>query len=176
MGVEWWEAYYKWLMLKLKREDDFGTVSKYSRLMQKLFRTPFRWSVANDDNRAADGLELRTAFDSNYIFDGRPCSCLEMLLALSIRCDRDVMGEPDRPKETKLFWIMLKNLGLDSEDDRYFDDIYVKEVLKKWLDRDYDRRGYGGIFCVKNDVRDQRKLEIWGQMHEFLEENFEDFW
>ena len=88
-----------------------------------------------DENRFADGINLRYRFADElgysreqialYLND-KPCSILEMMIALSIRCEEQITGdmeEGDHPD--RWFWLMINNLGLTNMVDDYFDLNYV---------------------------------------------------
>ena len=45
-------------------------------------------------------------------------------------------------------------------------------ILNKIIDRGYSRRGVGGLFPLKYSKNDQRKVELWYQMHSYLIENY----
>ena len=40
------------------------------------------------------------------------------------------------------------------------------------LAREYSDNGHGGLFPLKNPKKDQRKVEIWYQMTEYINENY----
>lgn len=166
--------YFEWLLYKIRfyEEDKLD----YRLLMRKLYSMEFVWSVDNDCNRAADGMALRDEFCDEEMgcwYDFRkPCSVLEMLIALAIICENNIMGEPDNERPSRWFWIMIDNLGLSICTDDIYDEGYVEQQVDKWLDRDYSRNGKGGLFPVKRSKEDQRKVEIWYQMQAFLNENY----
>lgn len=170
------KGYFKWLLKEINISN-----TGYEDLFWHLYGRPFTWSIDRDENRAADGIALRR----RYLNDGgalqesefnSPCSVLEMLIALSIRCDREIMGEPDVDAGDRLFWAMIENLRLDVYDDSYFEDEAVDEILDIWLMRRFDQHGNGGPFPVKKVVRNQKKIEIWSQMNDFLNENYGVSW
>lgn len=167
--------YYEWLLEKVM--DNPETYERYSLLLDSLFIKPFEWSVANDDNRLADGMNLRRDF--NYIFGDSiwtyqlgPCSCLEMMIALSERCELDIMGIPGEEDIGRWFWIMLENLGLLEYDNLHFDGLEVNGILDIWLKREYWPDGTGGVFPNPGSNLDQRKVEIWDQMNAYLVNNY----
>lgn len=95
---------------------------------------------------------------------------LEMMTALAIRCEEHIMGDPDIGDRTgQWFWSMLSNLGLGSMSDTNFDKYRVDMALERFLERDYQRNGKGGLFTVNNG-RDMRATEIWYQMNYYLSE------
>ena len=149
----------------------------YQALLEVLDETQFSWSVSNDMNRAADGIELRSRFAEEYHLDyrrirdylERPCSLLEMMVGLACRCEDSIMGDDYFGDRThKWFWDMISNLGLYSMDDENFDEDYVQCVLQSLLRRTYKRNGEGGLFTVPGCYRDLRKVEIWYQMCWYL--------
>jgi hypothetical protein len=122
-----------------------------------------------------DGLYLRKRYSRNnnteYISD-RPCSILEMMVALSLRMEEQIMDDPDIGNRTSLwFWTMIRNMGLFS----YTDDKItvrtmnnVRKKLRAFNDRDYQPNGRGGLFIVKDCDKDMRDVEIWYQMCWYL--------
>ena len=67
---------------------------------------------------------------------------------------------------------MICNLGLDKFDDKHYNSDYVYEILGKFVRREYDFNGRGGLFPLKNVQNDQRKVEIYYQMLAYLSENY----
>ena len=55
-------------------------------------------------------------------------------------------------------------------DDTKFDRGYVDSVLKRLVERRYERDGRGGLFTVSNSRRDMRSIDIWYQMCWYLDE------
>ena len=101
------------------------------------------------------------------------CSVLEMMIALSMRCEEQIMDDPDIGNRTgQWFWDMIDNLGLGNMSDSKFDSLYVDEVLQRFLNRDYKRNGEGGLFTINRRGLDMRSVEIWYQMCWHLQENF----
>lgn len=152
----------------------------YRKLFMYLHSVEFTYSVDGDDNRAYDGICLRRRFahtkaeeDYDYIIDilDGPCSVLEMILALAIRCEEEIMDDPrygDRVKQW--FWSMLKNMGLNMMTDDNFDRGYVEDAIYTMLNRKYDRYGRGGLFYIPGCKDDLRKFQIWTQLCWFLNE------
>ena len=142
-----------------------------------LHRTEFRYTIPRDENRAMDGLELRRRFahdrNSNYIsrcLTG-PCSVLEMMVALAIRCEEHIMGDPDFGDRTgNWFWGMIENLELIFMTDARFDRRYAEKRIDIFLDRTYEADGTGGLFTAKHCCEDMRTLEIWYQMCWYLDD------
>ena len=103
--------------------------------------------------------------------DDRPCSVLEMLIALAMRCEEHIMDDPDIGNRTgQWFWSMITNLGLGSMTDAKFDRVKINHVILIFLDRKYKPNGEGGLFTVRNCPRDLRTIEIWYQMCWYLDD------
>lgn len=155
----------------------------YKPLLDILATIEFTWSIPNDDNRAHDGQHLRyvyaeESYDHAYMKFSLPCSVLEMMVALAHRIDDDIMYEAEYGDRTsEWFWVMIRNLGLEcatEEELRYdgkYGEAYVRHVIDVFMNRTYCKDGRGGLFPVKNVRTDQRKVEIWYQMNQFLIEN-----
>ena len=169
------EDYYKFLK-RLIGED---RRTKYDKLLSYLFSKEFTYIIDLDGNREADGIELRYRFGyecdipdaiiANEL-DNTPCSVLEMMIALANRCEEDLMSDPRYGHRTAdWFFIMIDNLGLSSMKDIWFDEGYVKEVIDKFLYRQYEPNGRGGLFVLEGR-RDLRNVEIWVQAMWYLDE------
>ena len=78
----------------------------YHILMNELFEREFVPMLGRDDNRAADGLYLREEFGAST--DSKPCSILEMLIALAGRFDGNSGFDPEEVWEN--FWNMMRNV------------------------------------------------------------------
>lgn len=142
----------------------------------------FTYIIPRDENRAQDGLDLRCRFasmnnynpDIAYEIDG-PCSVLEMMIALAIRCEETIMDDPKKGDRTvQWFWIMINNLGLSDQTDGRFDKIFVTEAIQKFLNREYAPDGRGSLFRIRNCRKDLRKVEIWCQLNWYLDTFIED--
>lgn len=167
--------YFNW-MWHLVRPGAPRRRKTYNRLLLYLHETEFVYSIQNDANRAADGINLRYRFAYDYAgiedaenYISGPCSILEMLIALSLRCEEHIMDDPDIGDRTsQWFWLMIFNLGLDSMSDDKFNIGYVQERVSAFLNREYEPNGVGGLFVVENCRRDLRTVEIWYQMCWYL--------
>lgn len=169
-------AYFEW-MYDLVCEGRFAREISYRKLLMRLHGTRFRYSIRNDSNRAADGIDLRYRFSHEYAdvedveqyIDG-PCSVLEMILALAIRCEETIMDDPMMGNRTgQWFWMMITNMGLGSMKDNVFDRVHVDDVVERFLDRDYEPNGKGGLFVIRNCDDDLRNVEIWYQLCWYLD-------
>lgn len=155
---------------------------QYNELINALYRKEFAYIFVMDSNRAEDGISLRLRFERDYdycpglvtgYFENRPCSVLEMIVALALRCEESIMYD-ERFGDRTTFWIgiMLSNMGLDSFDDGNFDPYQVNDILECFINRQYQKNGKGGLFYFKRDDIDVRAMEIWIQMNWYLNEYF----
>lgn len=169
-------AYFNW-MYKMMCHNRFSKSISYKKLFSYLHDTEFRYLIPMDANRAEDGLDLRYRFpyEVSGIDDiGRylkgPCSVLEMLIALAIRCEETIMDDPLYGDRTgQWFWGMITNLGLGSMNDERFDLDRVEDIVERFLERDYEPDGTGGLFTIKNCDCDLRDVEIWHQLCYYLD-------
>ena len=168
-----WNDYLDWLLeyVNFKKKG-------YHRLMKYLHDIEFEWIINRDQNRAEDGLNVRRIFieetfdrSVSLIFN-EPCTVLEMLIALANRIENEYIGDPNNPHPEDIFWEILCNLGLDEYYDKVFDVFEVDRILEKWMHRDFNFDGYGSIFPLNDAEFDQRDIEIWSQMNQYLMENY----
>lgn len=165
--------YFEWLVSIACADNE---VVSYRMLLTYLHETEFVYSLSMDSNRAADGVDLRYRFAHGYLGDDEveycltgPCSVLEMMLALAIRCEENIMADPEMGNRTaQWFWGMISSLGLGGMYDTNFDIRSVETSIERFLDRDYEPDGRGGLFTVRNFDYDMREIEIWHQLCEYL--------
>jgi hypothetical protein len=173
------KEYFEW-MYQLVCNERYPKRISYRKLLTHLHDIEFTYIIGMDGNRAEDGIDLRYRFGyerqysksmiATYL-DDRPCSVLEMLTALAIRCEEHIMDDPDIGNRTgQWFWNMISNLGLSSLNDTRFDSEYLNRVITRFLNREYKRNGEGGLFTVKNCKHDLRTVEIWYQMCWYLDD------
>lgn len=168
------DVYFNWLYSKVASVEVPTPSLTHWNLLRELHATEFVWLISGDDNRAADGVALRREFhrmiqlelDQELPWMMLGCSVLEMLIGFSRRAS----FQTDMP-EREWFWIFLGNLRLadlnDAQEDFY---IYVREVLDSFIWRTYRRNGDGGLFPLKAPKKNQKKVEIWYQFCEYLEQ------
>lgn len=152
----------------------------YRKLATFLHSVDFTYSIPMDGNRADDGIDLRYRFgyERNIpdtmiatFLDDRPCSVLEMMIALAIRCEEHIMDDPDKGDRTdRWFRDMLESLDIADMNDRVFDKYVVGNIIYIFLDRDYRKDGKGGLFYIKNCRQDLREVEIWYQLCMYLDD------
>lgn len=168
--------YFEWLLSKISVDP-----AKNNHLLglKWLFNTDFKWSNRLDENRAADGVDLRSdfAYECGYSFEtvreallDKRCSWLEMMVGLAIRCEDSIMGNDEFGDRTShWFNVMVDSLGLylncSSEDEI---------ILEKCATRQYKQDGEGGLWWVKGTKKNLRRMQIWDQMCEYLNTNYAD--
>lgn len=162
------DDYFDWLYFKIM-SGQHNSNGSFRKLIALLHTIPFRYSVAYDENRAADGVNLRWYYVNDGGYDDilewkSKCSVLEMLIALSINMENTI-GEPgDDYSVAHWFWMMLDNLDLGDMSDNVYDKTYVYGRVSMFMDRTYEPDGYGNIFYMPGIRDDLRDVEIWYQM------------
>lgn len=173
------KEYFNWMYQLVYDKHRHSRGLSYKKLLTRLHVEPFSYTIPMDGNRAADGINLRYRFgmENGYrdsiiavYLDDKPCSILEMMVALAIRCEEHIMEDTDIGNRTgQWFWNMIVSLGLGRMTDTRYEPDYVDDVIERFLSRDYDRSGKGGLFTVEHCRRDMRNVEIWYQMCLYLE-------
>lgn len=169
------DQYFEWLYKKIGVVQNRNPNRSYWQLARYLYRTTFFWVVPNDDNREADGKDLRNEFiDECDIQDIEinwlqiECSVLEMMVALANRASFAASGEIG-----DWFRVFLDNLKLRGYTDAKYDqnaEDKIKRIIERLVDRTYSSRGVGGLFPLENAEDDQRKVEMWCQLSSYLAE------
>lgn len=175
------EDYFDWLCEYVTRNklQSKGVTSdiSYNKLFEYLFSVPFTWTIDFDENRAGDGYSLRDdysldrtgTYDLSEYIDSE-VSVFEVIIALAIRCE-EAMDDPDYGNRTRQwFWEMLNNLGVADQYDQNFDLEYVDKCVTRFLNREYEPNGRGGLFIVRHTNEDLRDVELWYQMNWYLNE------
>lgn len=180
-------AYLQFLEDKVANDID---LRQWSILLDTLHSVEFYALLDNDENRAEDGKILREEFVEKYHSDmwknkwkgefgnfdpiQGPCSVLEMMIGLAKRMEF-VSGRPLKDN----FWTLIHNLGLDVY--RNFELLHAEYgytradivlIVTKMMDREYTSYGRGSLFPLKKCRQNQKEVEIWYQMMNYLNENF----
>lgn len=171
------DLYFEWLYGLVGAVRNRNPERSYWSFTRQLYMKEFLWFVPNDDNRAEDGKELRYEFlATKKIEEFNPewmtlgCSMLEMLIALSHRASFESDREPG-----EWFWIFVHNAGLEGFNDKRYNALAAKEIddkLDRIINRTYARNGKGGLFPLQHTRKDQRKVELWYQLAEYLLEEY----
>lgn len=171
------KRYLDWMIKQVQSGTPRGRGLSYYKLFKFLDSVEFRYNVPKDRNRFMDGVCLRDrfiddvhCFGSAYPKSDKPCSVLEMMVALAIRCEENIMSDEHYGDRTsQWFWGMVNTLGLGWMDDDHFDLEQAQNVIDRFLNQEYSRNGKGGLFYIRNCRRDVRKMEIWTQMCHYLD-------
>ena len=166
------EQYFEWIV-ELLCGERFSKAISYRKLLTYLHSVKFRYSILRDENRASDGESLRYHYallhDVPEPDKGLPSSVLEVMTALAIRCEETITTNTELGDRTgQWFWGMITSLGLGSMTDYRFKESYVEETVERFLNRDYEPDGHGGLFVIEDCETDLRTVEIWYQMCWYL--------
>lgn len=171
--------YFGWMCQLVCNERFHHRRLSHRKLLSYLHQIDFQYSHPMDGNRAEDGTDLRYRFGYEMKYEGpmiasyldnRPCSVLEMMIALALRCEEHIMQDPDIGDRTgQWFWTMIESLGLGTMRDARFDADHVNDVIFRFMDRKYKRNGEGGLFTIDDCKSDMRSAEIWYQMNWYLD-------
>lgn len=169
------DEYFEWLY-DMVCEDRYSDQISWRKLLTRLHETEFTYSIHKDQNRAEDGKDLRYRFaltkdyynprPINDILDDMlgPCSVLEMMIALSIKCESWMDDEDVGDRTGQWFWGMVNNIGLNSMYDERYTEWIVDSTITRFLNREYEPDGKGGLFRIRHCDRDLRTVEIWYQL------------
>lgn len=168
------DLYLEWLYRHFGSVRNRAPARTFWTLARHLYSREFVWLIANDDNRAQDGKELRDEFASEQGLDELDpnwaqlgCSMLEMLVALS----RRAAFESNR-EASDWFWIFLRNMGLHKITDAVAsaNDVegIIDEAVERVVFRTYYPNGVGGLFPLHDPHSDQRRVELWYQLSAYL--------
>ena len=169
--------YFDW-MCQLVCDNEHTDGLSRQKLLTRLHNTAFTYILDMDANRAEDGADLRFKFGyesklkrstvERYLNDS-PCSVLEMMIALAIH-EENIMSNPETGDRTgRWFWNMVDNLGLGDMNDENFNPEKVDKIIDRFLKREYEKDGKGGLFSVGNARFDLRTVEIWYQAMWYLD-------
>lgn len=168
MGEPLESVYFEWLCAKVV---DLP-IHVYYDFLRILYRTEFVWIIHGDKNRRDDGLELRqyfineSGFEREMVWFNEPCSLLELLIAFADRAS----FQTDIPKRD-WFWRFMTNLNLDCYRQlSNGDQSVIEDILYTFVWRTYDECGNGNIIPVRHPKKNQKEVELWYQLCEYLEE------
>lgn len=167
--------YFKWLCSIVHTEG-----VSFEKLLSFLKHKEFKWITDRDRNRAKDGIALRYRFARTVRKDESanltmrvlkgPCSILEMMVALALRCEETIMDNPAYGNRTsQWFWSMVTSLGLGGMHDDNFDEKEADRIIRRFIHKEYEPNGKGGLFYIRNTEEDLREMEIWAQMCRYLD-------
>lgn len=158
--------------------------------LEILHDIPFEVVVRKDQTRLEDGLALRDEFlrANPHIkkwawLRTKPCTVLEMLIALCRRAEDLVDGGGDEGARI-WFWQLLDNIGCAQYVDAYFatDRVYgeiIRKQIERVVSRSYDGRGNGSLFPLRgapttgrrNIPNAYQRMELWYQLMNYIADN-----
>lgn len=169
------KRYFDWMYrLVIPESQDIS----YRRLLTYLNSVTFYPLLSMDENRVQDGEDLRYHFGYEHrylsseigaLLDHRPCSVLEMMVALAVRMENGMKNPTYGDRTHHWFCEMLTSLGLRDMTDENFDRVKASRIIRNFLERKYAANGKGGLFTVPSETRDMRNAEIWYQMNWYLD-------
>lgn len=168
------QDYFNWIY-DIVCGERFAKSISYRKLLSYLHSIEFTYSIQMDSNRADDGVDLRNRYryetknelPHGYLRDNP--SVLEVIVALAINCEERIMDNPIIGNRTgQWFWRMINNLGLGGMTDSRFDEEYAENAIYRFLERDYEPDGHGGLFVIRDCNHDLRDVDIWTQMMWFI--------
>jgi hypothetical protein len=166
------EQYFIWLYSQVAAVKLRNRAKSFWSLTRVLLKKEFIWLIPNDDNRAADGRDLRYEFLSETGLQADPdwldqgCSMFEMLLGLARRLSFEADGEV-----RVWFWHLIEVLDIYQYNDRVYDEkaeAHIHEALDRVIFRLYSPSGRGGLFPLNRPQQDQREVELWYQLAAYL--------
>lgn len=184
------ERYFNWLCFQVGDSYPHAGYT-YHKLLRLLFEIEFTFIMPMDKDRASDGVDLRFDFgyatsesdnmhirneDAQDVFRSMgddPCSVLEMMVALAIKCESFMSDDEIGDRISQWFWDMIVNLGLQSMDDSNYNERYIRRIVDRFLRRQYESNGKGSLFYIDKCYYDLKHSEIWYQMMWYLDRYYD---
>ncbi len=168
-------TYFDWLKTLVEY---FDMPFPHDQLLRRLYQNIFIPVISRDQNRADDGIALRDEAPKLLVPEetinaiNSPCSFLEFLIGLARRMNY-IYARPEEDRTQDCFWTLLRNLGLDGlNDERYsylgVADEMVDAAVGRVNERTFEPNGYGGLFPLEHPRMNQRNVEIWYQMNQYM--------
>lgn len=180
--------YYLWLYGLVKPgRFEYVDPSKYSRLCKVLYFTKFTWVLPLDEDRALDGIALRSKYEAEendiitYVEkeDCTTASVLEVLIALSEQMSYLIVdfASDEQIPIGRFFWELIQNLGLlpYTDDELAYGPYALLSLnghIRRWLLREFTYDGVGSPFPLRHPQVDQRKETLTYQMNRYILENY----
>ena len=181
------ELYLVWLINLINADNYKG--KSYIKLCSLLNKIPFKPVIKLDENRLSDVQSLlretyiqsqsewyRLTNDDIMELPTWPVSFLELIISLAMRIDLDFMREINGIDNTRIyFWVLVRNLGILEFDDEHWGEDAIISIVNRLnivQNRTYDPNGNGGLFPLENAEMDQRNVQIWNQLCQFVNQRF----
>lgn len=165
------DEYFQWL----KEQADFIEFGDdYDRLLSKLYAMDYTPVLRMDQNRLADAMTMRERICATYGFK-RPaysCSFLEFLVALSFRMHY-ICDAPNEYRVKEFFWRLLYNLQINEFSNHIWNEECerrVEDAVNRVNTHTFEADGAGGLFPMAAPKQNQRNLEVWYQLNQYLQD------
>lgn len=177
--------YFEWITTVVM--PDRGIRKSYFRLLEELNNIPFTYINPLDQNRDVDGKNLiyhfsyRSGIPNNVIEENivqrEHSTVLEVMVSLAFKIEEEIMSDPRYGDRTaQWFMLMLDNLGLSYYSDQVWSygvsDMQVREIISRFLNRDIQPNGEGGLFIVRRPYSDMRDVDLWTQANWYISETY----
>lgn len=170
------KLYFNWLVNAVVTKEER---EQYSMVLMRLFEYEFISYSEYDDNLKENCLLLRDEYCNFSKTAEKLCeiygdldfypTILEVMVYLASRIETTIMSNSDYGDRTSLwFWMMMESLGLIKYDNLHYDESKISQKLENFVERQYEKDGYGGLFTVENRRTDARQTDIWTQAMDFV--------
>lgn len=172
------ESYFQWLYEQVADPEFQDKTLTYWKVLRILYTKEFVRLIPNDENRIDEGKALRLRFlesqgisevDQDWMDMG--CSVLELMVSISLELE----FQAEKGKAYYWFWELMRNIGLAGFNDKSFRTKRQKDRINDILDdlvyRNYEPNGTGGFFPLRYPDKDQRRVELWYQMGDYVTEH-----
>jgi hypothetical protein len=172
------DRYFLWLYDQVCGVRDVESPLSLTLICSRMHAMPFLPLVPHDENRVAQGGELRNEFvNSNFVRNPLKAvdlmipdtTVFEVLISLCKAADFMVGFGPEW-----WFSLFVRNLSIGRYNDLFSltrTPWPVDRALRRFNERKYKANGEGGLFPLKLPNEDQRKVELWYQMGAYMTEN-----
>lgn len=171
-------AYRDWIIdsMNVLEED-------YRPLLKVLYNIPFHCELSEDENRLADGIEIRKVWLEEYFPDPDldiywgPANILEVLLGVARRIEFQIYGRDGYLEWdlARIFWDLIENLGILG----YFGPLNPEEIEEiEQISWDFmtKKRHKNALCCnifhFASKKRQYWRMSIWDQMGLYIAEKW----
>ena len=160
---------YECSLIHHTKEEDY-LFETHMKLLEFLNRVLFVW---NDETNPLDGnVADYAAMQRGYklgIYDKSEVSLFETMACLAYKLESTIMASYEKGDRTGYwFWGMISSMGLIPFDDFAFDEEEVSKIVLRFMNREYEPNGEGGLFFMPNCTDDLTKEDIWTQAMWYL--------
>ena len=140
-GFDVREEYHKWMCSLVSGDREFNPDLSYRKLLRYLDRIQYQPFTYMDEDRVADGCNLRYIYLTEnglehrdelkpYLYNRMGCSMLEMMIAMAYRGEDNIACDDDYGNRTgQWFWAMIASLGLGPTHDSLYDEDYINDRI-----------------------------------------------